>query len=245
MKDVEAGQHFTNLEDIYRTLYALQRSRSIVTLRFGRDANAFSSLLIHTDLKKQQFVIDEVRPEDGNPRLTAGEAFTLIAFYDGVQVIIKDCHIASSNVPGFDQAYSINFPKSLYHKQRRQVFRATVARSSKSSIELHSESRTEVFCGRVLDISPLGIGCEFEGYIEPKLERGELFTRGQLNINNEFALDAALVVKHPAYNKITDTTQCGFEFSTLDPVNQKSLDRFILHLQRQARRVVKRQPIKL
>jgi len=245
MKDVESGQHLTNIEDIYSALHALQRSRSIVTLRFGHDANAFSSLLIHADLKKQQFIIDEVRPEDGNPRLRAGEGFTLIAFYDGIQVMIKDCRIASSKVPGFDHAYSVNFPKSLYHKQRRQVYRAAVARSSQSSIELHSENREEIFSGRVVDISPLGIGCEFEGFIEPRLESGELFTLGRLNINNEFAMDAPLILKHPAYNKVTDTTQCGFEFSALEPVNQKSLDRFILHLQRQARRVVTRQPIKL
>jgi c-di-GMP-binding flagellar brake protein YcgR len=244
MKEVESDQHLTHLEDIYSALYALQRSRSIITLRFGHDANAFSSLLIHTDLQKQQFVIDEVRPEDGNPRLKRGEPFTLIAFYDGVQVMIKDCRITSSQVPDFDQAYAINFPKSLYHKQRRQVFRAAVARSSSSSIELHSENRMDKFYGRVVDISPLGIGCEFEGYIEPKLERGELFDQGRLNINNEFALDAALIVKHPAYNKITDTTQCGFEFSALDPVNQKALDRFILHLQRQARRGITRKPLK-
>lgn len=245
MKEVENGQHLTNLEDIYSALYALQRSRSIITLRFGHDANAFSSLLVHVDLKSQQFIIDEVRPENGNPRLKSGEVFTLIAFYDGIQVMIKDCRIVSSNLPNFDHAYSINFPKSLYHKQRRQVYRAAVARSSKSSIELHSETRTEIFNGRVLDISPLGIGCEFEGHIEPNLERGELFAQGRLNINNEFAIEAPLIVKHPSYNQVTNTTQCGFEFSALEPVSQKSLDRFILHLQRQARRGATRKPIKL
>jgi len=245
MKEVESGQHLTNPEDIYSALYALQRSHSIITLRFGHDANAFSSLLVYVDLKKQQFIIDEVRPEGGNPRLKAGEGFTLIAFYDGIQVMIKDCRISSSKVQDFDHAYSIDFPKSLYHKQRRQVYRAAVTRSSKSTIELHSETRDELFSGRVLDISPRGIGCEFEGHLKPDLERGELFAQGRLNINNEFALNAPLIVKHPSYNPVTNTTQCGFEFSALEPTDQKSLDRFILHLQRQARRSVTRQPIKL
>ena len=242
MKESTSGQLLTSHEDIYRALRALQLSRSLITLRFGHDAHAYSSLLIHCDLEQRRFVLDEVRPDAGNARLKQGEHFTLIAFYDGIQVLIKDCIVLTSSVPNFPHAYALAFPKSLYHKQRRQVYRANVARTSKASIALASDDREGVLQGRVADISPLGIGCEFSGFVHPDLKTGEVFERCRLNINSELAFESSLIVRHPAYRKDTDTTLCGFEFKDLDTASQKSLDRFILYLQRQARRVNTHRP---
>lgn len=231
----DTGQYLTDRNDIYRVLRSLQLTRSLLTLRFSGDHHAYSSLLIHTDLDNQQFVIDEVNPPAGNEKLKSGQEFTLIAFYEGVQVTCKNNRVMVSAYPEFKHAYSIAFPHKINHKQRRDAYRTHLNSRQNSAITLNNE-REKSLAGKIIDLSTTGIGCQFQGFVRPEIQRGELFEHCAIRINSNFELHCSLIAKHPRYDRSQNVTLCGFEFVGLDKVQQRQLDRYTLQIQRENRK---------
>ncbi len=239
MKEEDVGEQLTGEADIYRVLRSLELTRSLLTIRFTNDHHAYSSLLIHTDLNASQFVVDELNPPEGNIKLKSGEAFTLIAFYDGVQVTFKNNTViapaAAHTHKQFNHAFTVDFPKSINHKQRRNAYRTHILNAVKTSISL-SNDRAKPLQGKITDLSTTGIGCEFKGYVRPELVRGEVFEHCRIQINQEFELSCSLTTRYPRYDRSQDITHCGFEFDALDKAQQRQLDRYTLQVQREQRR---------
>lgn len=221
-------------QEIHRVLRALQLSRSMVSLTFD-DTSTYSSLLISSELDEQQFIIDEVRPEDGNAKLTASKAFTLHGSYSGGQVTIKNCRITTMGIVHYDNAFAVPFPPSLIYKQRRNAFRINVSRASESAIEINNKERDETITGLVTDLSTNGVAAEFSPNTDPKLGVGEHFDECHVDVRGEMHITCELSLKR-RYTDSQGNLQCGFEIRNIDRADQKKLDRFILELQRQARR---------
>lgn len=240
MDDKNPGELLQEPAEIYRALRALQLTRSLVTVKIDNDPQIYSSMILLCDLDNRQFIIDEVRPATGNIKLENGQNFTLMGFYEGIQVLCKDNHVAlRNNTQELDNAFSVPFPNYVYRKQRRDSFRTALAASLPTSITLSSKNREKKLSGVITDISVSGIGCEIPGYVRPELNVGEVFEAATISINSEFHLTCELVVRHPYFNKGANLTHCGLQFSNIDPVTQKKLDRYTLSLQRQARRRTK------
>lgn len=236
MKIEDSGEEITDPREIYRVLRSLQITRSLVSLHLVNDNHTYSSLLIHTDFNSRQFVLDEVASDEANRRLQRGEEFSLTGFYEGIQVIFRRNRVVSSSPTGFDRAYSVKFPQRILHKQRREAFRAPVTSSQTSSASVRNDNRGEVLQGRIVDLSTTGVGCEFPHYIKPEIEKEEFFQECTVTINDELHLKCMLKAKHPHYQKSTGHYLCGFKFSQLDRVQQKLVDRYVLNLQREARK---------
>lgn len=238
----DTGQYLTDRNDIYRVLRSLQLTRSMLTLRFAGDHHAYSSLLIHTDLDHQQFVIDEVNPPAGNEKLKSGQDFTLIAFYEGVQVTSKNNRVIPSAHPEFKHAYTVAFPAKINHKQRRDAYRIHLNSHQSSSVTLINE-RKNPLKGKIIDLSTTGLGCQFEGYVRPEIKREELFEQCSIRINSNFELHCSLLAKHPRYDRSQNVTHCGFAFLDLDKVQQRQLDKYTLQIQRENRKSGQRSDI--
>ncbi len=230
-----SGEQITNIQDIFRTLKSLELKRSQLTLKLPGDRNSYASLILHTDLKQRQFIIDEVNHEHGNERLISGAPFTFVAFFEGVQVIFKG-RVNSKGPRNFSNAFSVDFPPYIYHKQRRNAYRAALDAQASAQIQLHSDKRGQPLQGQLIDLSSTGAGCRFSGYIKPEIKKREYFERCTLRVNGEFELQCAVVARAPVYHRILDNCSCGLEFVNLDRFQQKALDRYVLTIQRQARR---------
>lgn len=236
MDENNPGELLREPAEIYRALRGLQLTRSLVTVKIANDPQIYSSMILLCDLDNEQFIIDEVRPAIGNAKLEQGQSFTIMGFYEGIQVLCKDNAVALDNNQELDNAFSIPFPALLYRKQRRHSFRTALSAALPTSIILWSSSRPEKLTGKITDISVSGMGCEIPGYVRPELENGEVLENGVISINSEFQLNCSLVVRHRYYNKGADVTHCGLQFTNIDRITQKQLDRYTLNLQRQARR---------
>lgn len=236
MNPDESGQILTDTDSIFRALKALELNRSPIGIRFSNSRKTtHNSLILDVSQDTQSFVLDELTPDDGGRRLGVGEPFTLSGNYDGIHTMIKDIRVnAAQRQP--DGTFRIKFPKSLYYRQRRQSFRAPVGRGIKAMAQLKSSKREQELSAHITNLSPNGIGCRFSGFVKPNLTKGEMFELCHLNINGNFDMHCALITKHPHYDRITDTTHCGFEFNQLTPHQQKSVNRYVLELQRLQRR---------
>lgn len=237
MDESNPGELLREPAEIYRALRGLQLTRSLVTIKIDNDPQIYSSMILLCDLDNQQFIIDEVRPSSGNLKLQNGQSFTLMGFYEGIQVLCKNNQVAlRSTGQQLDNAFSVPFPALIYRKQRRNSFRTILAASLPTSIMLGSTAREKKIEGIITDISASGVGCEIPGYVRPELKTGELFDSAIISINSEFHLSCGLLVRHPYFNKGANLTHCGLQFTNIDRISQKQLDRYTLSLQRQARR---------
>ncbi len=236
MNPDESGQILTDSDSVFRALKALQLNRSSIGIRFSNSRKiTHNSLILEVSQETNTYVLDELTPDDGGRRMGVGEPFTLAASYDGIHVMVKDIRA----LPGSrlaDGTFRLKLPKSLYYRQRRQTFRAPVGRGIKATAIMSSAKRDEELNGHITNLSPNGIGCLFKGFVKPSLAKGEMFERCHLNINGNFDLICALITKHPHYDRISDTTNCGFEFNQLTPDQQKQVNRYVLELQRLQRR---------
>ena len=232
----DGGEQITNTQDIYRTLKSLQLSRSQLTVKIGGDRSSYASMTMHVDLQRQQFVIDELNPEAGNAAVARGETFTIVAYYEGVRVILKGRPTQAKTAHAIASAITLDFPDYIYHKQRRNAFRAPLQTDTPSSVLLTSSQRQAVLQGRVTDLSTSGVGCEFNGVVRPEIDRHEHFENCTLKINGEFELRCSLVARPANYHRRSDRYTCGFRFAALDRQQQKHIDRYVLAIQRQARK---------
>ncbi|GAA5316149.1 MAG: hypothetical protein AseanaTS_13540 [Candidatus Pelagadaptatus aseana] len=232
----EAGELLGETTEIYRTLRALQLSRSLVTLRIEGDSQIYSTMILLCDLDNRQFIMDAIRPESGNQRLQQGVSFALTGFYEGIQVVCKDNRISTTNPEQLDNAFSVPFPKFVYRKQRRQAYRTHLPGHLVREIHLSGQHREKPLTGQITDISSTGIGCEFSGNIKPELKTGEIFDNATININGELILSCCLIVRQPRHIARAEITQCGLAFDNLTGPEQKKVERYIAQLQRQARR---------
>lgn len=232
-----SGDRIETRDEIYRTLKSLQLTRSQLTLKFSGEQQIYASLILDVSLEKKRFIIDELTATQANTQLQTGAPFTLIANHQGVDVILKGEDTQPADPRQFTNAFSVRFPNYIYHKQRRNAFRAGIRQSIESNISIRSEKWSEALQGRITDLSSTGIGCEFKGAVTPGIHLQEFFDNCFLTIDQAFNLHCGLVAKHPVYHRTQDRYSCGFQFYELSPRQQQSLDRYLLDLQRHARKV--------
>ncbi|TQV84124.1 hypothetical protein FKG94_05530 [Exilibacterium tricleocarpae] len=236
MNTEDGGEQITNVQDIYRTLKSLQLARSQLTVKINGDRQSYASMVMHVDLQRRRFTIDELVAGDANRRVAAGQPFTIIAFYEGVKVILKGKSAGGGRGQTLLDTININFPAYIYHKQRRQAFRAPLAADTPSGIRLLSGRRHTALHGRIIDLSTTGVGCEFTKPARLDIDKHEHFDRCTINIGDEFELHCHLIARSPGYQRLLDRYTCGFAFTLLDRHQQKALDRYVLAIQRRARK---------
>ena len=230
----------TDTQEIFRALRALELSKSLVTLKIAGSDKSFSSMIVGCNLRRKSFLLDEVQPQEGNRLIANGQKFSIHGNYDGIRISAKGLSAKSDHLTsqGKDEKVKIPcfkapIPKAMLYRQRREAFRVDVQPVSWVTM---TNDKHSFIKGQILDVSTDGVGCRFEGYIQPELEPTELFARSELSVNQTFNLNCQLKVRHPRYHKLENATYCGFSFVDLDNYYQRRLDRFILDLQRKLRK---------
>jgi len=151
-------------------------------------------------------------------------------------VMLKDNVATPVEFADTEQAFSVPFPESVYHQQRRQSYRVPIGRTTMAKASLESHQRPQPLSGRIINLSPSGAACVFSGYVRPAIANQEQFEACHLCINGELNLHCAITAVHPRYDRVNNVTVCGLEFIGLGRVQQKELDRCVLDLQRDIRK---------
>lgn len=233
----DSEQFYTQDNDIYRVLRALQLSRSLLQVRFSSDTQPYNSLLIDVDFDQKQFVIDALTPDSGNEKLQEGATFTLIGYYDGVQVACRNNQVLPTLPELHVDAFAVSFPAEVFYKQRRHHFRTSIPRARQGAASLLSASRPDALSGRLVDLSIAGFGIELAGQPQPPITRSEHFRECRLSIPGELEISSACIAHNPRYDPVRQVTQCGFELVNPAAATLRKLERYTLQLQREQRRL--------
>ena len=215
-------------------LRQLAQQNTPLTLIFSGRSQRYLTYVIAVDLDNASFALDELVPEEGQRLLASGEPFRIDAYLEGVHI-----HWRSSETPvishqaGHPAAW-FRFPAELHYHQKRNAYRAKTLLNEPVSLALSGNNLHSPLSGRLLDLSATGCKVRFEvAYCN--LQPGQLFSNALLTLPGErISLDVE--VRHARCEEKQECSVAGFRFHQLEGQAQRSIDRYVNHLQREARR---------
>jgi c-di-GMP-binding flagellar brake protein YcgR len=227
--------------EIGKALAGVVESRSQLTLRIEDRLTPYVSLLVKVDSENQILYIDELLPKNGNEALSNGEIFSIRALCRGIPVFFGGNQILSVDGESGLLTYKLRFPDRLVYQQRRQFFRVSVGITQNcEAVIIRSERKQDSDAistrGRVIDLSQRGARLQIPGQLSPELEVGEQLAECEISLPDCDYLKSQAEIRHFFYDEERDVSYCGLLFHGLGKVEQRKLDRYVLQLQREARK---------
>lgn len=227
--------------EIGKALATVVESRTPLTIRIEERQTFYVSLLVDVDSENQVLYIDELLPKNGNDALVNGEVFSVRALCRGIPVFFKGNKILSVEEDSGALTYKLAFPERLIYQQRRQFFRVAVGLKQNCDVVLkrskkQADSNSSAVRGRVVDLSQRGAGFQILGQLEPELLVGEHMAECEISLPDYEYITCQAEIRRFFYDEERDISSCGLLLHGLEKGQQRKLDRYILQLQREARK---------
>ena len=134
------------------------------------------------------------------------------------------------------RCYWSGLPNEVIYHQRRNAFRAPLKQGQLLSIELAGDKLSNSIKGQLLDISATGCRLRFQGDLGSRLQAGQVYER--LSVKLPFGtISTAAELRHLSYEDKLDITYVGMRFYRMDGLAQRSIERFVYQVQREARQL--------
>lgn len=223
--------HSPNLEavrEVYLNLFDVQRSHALIDVAIdGIDAR-YQSIIIGVDPERGILEIDELFPPGfvGLP----GQPVTVSVRLDGKRRLTFASHIISRHDDGQLESYWLALPESVDYNQRRGSFRLQLGQGWGVNSEFLTPEQ-ERCSARVRDLSSTGIRLEVVGATRPAA--GDVLEDLQFEFAGRNFHCAADVRNVTNSGNTSDHFLIGAQFKDLSRVEQRSLERMIMQMQRQ------------
>ncbi|MBL4583250.1 MAG: flagellar brake protein [Pseudomonadales bacterium] len=239
--EIPKDQILVDPVEIGKALATVVENRSQLTVRINDRLTPYVSLLVEVDSTKNVLYIDELLPKNGNDALCNGEIFSVRAMCRGIPLFFESNQILSVESEKGVLSYKIKFPKKLVYQQRRQFFRMAVGLTQNCDAVLAPSddglnAAGPSIRGRVVDLSARGVGVRILGQLETELCVGDKLSECEISLPDHDFINGPAEVRHFFYDEERDITICGLKFKGLNKVEQRTLGRYVLHLQREARK---------
>lgn len=170
--------------------------------------------------------------------IQAGDHFTITTQFNGVEVNFKTKITRTGHQDG-DDYYISDIPSQLTHHQLRTLFRADIPRASHYSVRLIRESHEEI-AGELHDISNGGISIREVKQGKTPFYENEVIPECIIDIGEENKVYCAIELRRtPAEEQLSDFI-LGGQFLEIDPIQQRMIERFVTHIERERRRTLAR-----
>jgi c-di-GMP-binding flagellar brake protein YcgR len=222
--------------EIVANLRLLQQHHDPLIVSFEGRSQRFQSFVIDVDRDKALVTLDELVPGDGERYLLNGETFSVEAFHDGVRIAWKSNQSVRATEQDGARCYLSALPSEMTYHQRRSAYRAPLKLSELISVDLAGDRLKKTFSGELLDISATGCKLRFSGDLSDSLTPGQLFER--FTAKFPFGpMTTPVEIRHVHYEDKVKITFVGARFNNINGQAQRSVERFVYQLQREARRL--------
>ncbi len=226
-------RYYTQAGEIYHIFRTLQTAHASINIQFNNTGPLYSSLVVKTILKKKIILLDEFNPSVGNYKAVGRTPFSIHASLKGIKIHCNDNVIITSFTNDTGILFRIPFPDKLLYLQRRDAYRAPVPGSTGVEARCSSNTRTQTLVARVLNISSTGFRMEVGGQPNPDLKSGEQLDVLLIGLLEHEPLECIIEIAHSRYDEVKDKTFCGCQFVNLHIPSQRTLNQFVVQLQRQ------------
>lgn len=223
-------KNLTTAIEINSVLQSLVQKNIPLTLTFPGRSQRCLSYIIASSRDKASYALDELVPDTANAHIRQGEPFHIEAYVDGVRVNWHNEQPATLSSLDGNSCYWLHFPAQMRYHQRRNAFRAETLPEQAIKL-IPAISNLE---GHLLDLSATGCKVRFKG-VETGLSSGQFLENTRLVLPEE-TLELTVEVRHLDVNEETGQSLAGFKFHDTAGVTRRSIERYVYHLQREARR---------
>ncbi len=218
------------LRQVYLNLFDVQRSHALIDVAIdGTDAR-YQSIIIGLDPERGIVEIDELFP--GGFFGLPGQPITVTVRLDGKRRLTFNTHIIQRRDDGALESYWLALPQSLDYNQRRGSFRLQLSQGWGVISEFQAPD-CEHCSAKVRDLSSTGIRLEVVGGNRPAT--GDVLQNLQFEFGGrsyQCAADVRNVIDAGA-RQVSDHFLIGAQFRDMPRLEQRSLERMIMQMQRQ------------
>lgn len=224
--------------EIASVLSSLERHRSPLSLHFATSGQDHASLVLGVDREKEEFYLDLPSLLAGQKAAESGERFTVRAVDQGVSIFFSGCQVKEVVELADGPVYVAAFPQQLIHNQKRDAFRVRIPLSYEIKADLLAYERKAPLMAQLVDLSHTGCQLLFSYLVAPPFQKREVFEELTLDLQAfEKKVTVAVEARHARYDDKKQRTLCGFRFIHVDGSTQAEIDRFVIFLQREQRRL--------
>ncbi len=233
----QQDEEVTSTTRITAILRPLQQQHSIVSIAVPSAKRLYNSTLLEVNPEQGYLLLDELHPREGHTRLsTAAGKIGLSAHHAGIEIkmILEISEIGADNGVAF---YKVPFPKTIRYRQRRHIFRVPVSALQSIRVELVDE-KGNAFHGELQDISAAGMCVRFP----PKMaieEKAQALTY-TITLPDKKHVQGRFILRRITLHEPSRNIQVGGSFEQLDKVQARTIERFVLEIQRESRRKMSR-----
>lgn len=207
-----------------------------LTLVFSGRNQRFLTYIAAIDKKNNRVALDELVPEAGQRMLGLGEPFRIDVYLDGVHIHWKSG--LSAPVIDLHEGYTVawlQFPEEMVYHQKRNAFRARTLRDEPVQLKLAGTGLETSLVGHVTDLSATGCKIQLDRLPPGAVQPGQALNGCKLSFPGS-QVELAVEVRHVKVDEHNEATTLGLRFLQPDGMAQRSIERYVNHLQREARR---------
>jgi c-di-GMP-binding flagellar brake protein YcgR len=158
--------------------------------------------------------------------------------YEGVDVnfTVKLKRADSENGMAF---YLVDFPQSIRYLQRRSAFRVPVSAAKEIKVDIETPEK-RLFSGELSDISAGGMCVRFAKTKELELSNQQEETQCCIHLPDKRKIRCTFKVCHSNHFEASNSLHIGGSFEQLDKIQRRTIERFVIELQRLARKTLAR-----
>lgn len=215
-------------------LKRLCRERAMVSVRIGKDATTYNSIILEIDPVHTQFTLDELNPYSGHKKLRNGSQLHLDARLKGVRVMF------STDVGAIDESnnialYQLPLPDKMIYRQRRRHHRARIDQKQHMPISMPLPLKHHIQ-GELVDISASGLCSRIKYTDSSRLEEEQAIHAAMIVLPDRNHITCDLEVRSIRHFPEQGYSLVGSEFIDIPLATQSHLARVVAMLDRHQRR---------
>lgn len=227
-------QRLTSPIEISSHLRMLLQYRAPLEIKFAGRQQIYQSYIVDVDRQNNRVAFDELIPNNGEQLLLNGETFKVVAYRQGVRITWSHSQPALPDSLDNAPCYWLTLPEEMSYHQRRNAFRAQTLPEQSLKVTINSSKLSEPVTGRLLNISATGCKVVIKTLDTP-LEPGQLYESCTISLPAG-RVKVSAELRHQYIDESSNTVACGFRFHDLQGAQQRTIERFVYQLQREARR---------
>jgi c-di-GMP-binding flagellar brake protein YcgR len=233
----QENPHFLyDYEKILKILGDIEANSPLCSVQLDHSRQQFSTSILSIDLEKQQIMLDELMPKEGNAELEKDKHLKLSAYHRGIHMSFNLDHVEIGVSRGI-KYYKAAIPDEIYYPQRRKAPRIDISHSELQFNGISQRTGVPV-SGYLFDLSRGGAGVNLP-FNRAKILRGDHLTHCQIRFEDyvmDFEFDVRFVKPlYAGHSKL----QVGGLFLKLSSKSQTRLSHFITSLEREEIRRLK------
>jgi len=228
----------TSSARISMVLRPLMEKHAIITATLPDSNNFYNTALLSVDIHNATITIDGLHPEEGHAQFLKAGRITLHTTYEGVDVSFT-VNLKKADSESNMAFYIIEFPKSIRYLQRRNAFRVPVSAAKAITVEVETTEK-KMFRGELSDISAGGMCIRFAKTKNLDLSDHKNETQCCIHLPDKRKIRCAFKVCHSNHLEINNNLHIGGSFENLDKMQRRMIERFVIELQRLARKTLSR-----